>query len=49
MTLASFFGAMLEVNYLDISCNGFSHQKTVLLNQAEVILMAITVILNIFD
>jgi hypothetical protein len=25
MTLASFFGAMLEVNYLDISCNGFSH------------------------
>jgi hypothetical protein len=48
MTLASFFGAMLEVNYLDISCNGFSHQ-TVLLNQAEVILMAITVILNILD
>jgi hypothetical protein len=26
MTLAS-FGAMLEVNYLDISCNGFSHQN----------------------
>ncbi|MFT5252380.1 MAG: hypothetical protein ACI87N_001388 [Flavobacteriales bacterium] len=26
MTLASFFGAMLEVNYLDISCNGFSHK-----------------------
>jgi hypothetical protein len=25
-TLASFFGAMLEVNYLDISCNGFSHK-----------------------
>lgn len=25
-TLASFFGAMLEVNYLDISCNGFSHE-----------------------
>ncbi len=25
-TLASFFGAMLEVNYLDIGCNGFSHQ-----------------------
>lgn len=24
-TLASFFGAMLEVNYTDISCNGFSH------------------------
>lgn len=24
-TLASFLGAMLEVNYLDISCNGFSH------------------------
>lgn len=24
-TLASFFGAMLEVNYLDIGCNGFSH------------------------
>ncbi len=24
-TLASFFGAMLEVNFLDISCNGFSH------------------------
>lgn len=23
-TLASFFGAMLEVNFLDISCNGFS-------------------------
>jgi hypothetical protein len=27
MTLASFFGAMLEVNYLDISCNGFSHKN----------------------
>ncbi|MCW2120372.1 hypothetical protein [Flavobacterium sp. 7A] len=25
-TLASFFGAMLEVNYLDIGCNGFSHK-----------------------
>ncbi|MDG2432705.1 hypothetical protein [Flavobacterium sp.] len=25
-TLASFFGAMLDVNYLDISCNGFSHE-----------------------
>ncbi|MCG9791010.1 hypothetical protein [Flavobacterium algicola] len=25
-TLASFFGAMLEVNYLDIGCNGFSHE-----------------------
>jgi hypothetical protein len=25
-TLASFLGAMLEVNYLDISCNGFSHK-----------------------
>ena len=24
-TLASLFGAMLEVNYNDISCNGFSH------------------------
>ena len=24
-TLASIFGAMLEVNYNDISCNGFSH------------------------
>ncbi|OCB76113.1 hypothetical protein [Flavobacterium crassostreae] len=24
-TLASFLGAMLEVNYLDIGCNGFSH------------------------
>ena len=24
-TLASFFGALLEVNYNDISCNGFSH------------------------
>ncbi|TDD96950.1 hypothetical protein [Flavobacterium cellulosilyticum] len=24
-TLAGFFGAMFEVNYLDISCNGFSH------------------------
>jgi len=24
-TLASIFGAMLEVNYHDISCNGFSH------------------------
>ncbi|MFP3590571.1 hypothetical protein [Chryseobacterium sp. SIMBA_038] len=24
-TLASFLGAMLDVNYLDISCNGFSH------------------------
>lgn len=23
-TLASFFGAMLEVNFVDISCNGFS-------------------------
>ena len=25
-TLASLFGAMLEVNFLDISCNGFSHK-----------------------
>jgi hypothetical protein len=25
-TLGSLFGAMLEVNYLDISCNGFSHK-----------------------
>lgn len=25
-TLASFFGAMLEVNFEDISCNGFSHK-----------------------
>lgn len=25
-TLASFFGAMFEVNFLDISCNGFSHK-----------------------
>ena len=25
-TLASFFGAMMEVNYQDISCNGFSHK-----------------------
>jgi hypothetical protein len=25
-TLASFFGALFEVNYLDISCNGFSHR-----------------------
>ena len=25
-TLASFFGAMLEVNFTDISCNGFSHK-----------------------
>jgi len=24
-TLASFFGALFEVNFLDISCNGFSH------------------------
>lgn len=26
-TLASFFGAMLEVNFTDISCNGFSTKK----------------------
>ena len=26
-TLASFFGAMLEVNFTDISCNGFSTEK----------------------
>ena len=25
--LASFFGAMLEVNFIDISCNGFSAEK----------------------
>lgn len=25
-TLASFFGALFEVNFLDISCNGFSHR-----------------------